>query len=77
MRAVRVPMCVPRLHWTAPEAHKPIHIDGMAAAVEPPGMEWHKSKGKMKDVRWMRTRTRMLLDDGGEQIHLRNNGGWR
>ena len=26
-------------------------------------------------MQWMRTRTRMLLDDGGVQIHLRNNGG--
>ena len=25
-------------------------------------------------MQWMRSRTRMLLDDGGEQIHLRNNG---
>ena len=35
------------------QAHKPIHIDGMAAAVEPPAMEWHMSKGKMKDVSLM------------------------
>ena len=36
--------------WPAPEARKLIHIDGMAAAAEPPAMEWHKSKGKMKDA---------------------------
>ena len=45
-----MPTCTFLDFWPAPEAHKPIHIDGMAAAAEPPAMEWHKSKGKMQDA---------------------------
>ena len=53
-RQLEAPSCVLTCSfldfWPAPEAHKPFHIDGMAATAEPPAMEWRKSKGKMKDA---------------------------